>query len=93
MHLAQFVVAVLMTLLAAPNVFEQNCPVTTVEPADQRAHRDEAVQYLIAIKDKPMSTIRWATLERIEVAGATGAMRRGNHVKYGARGNRIPVSL
>ena len=28
---------------------------------------------------------------RMDVADATGAMRRGSHGKYGARGNRIPV--
>ena len=33
----------------------------------------------------------FAASKGIEVAGATGAMRRGNHGKYGARGNRIPV--
>jgi type II secretory pathway pseudopilin PulG len=49
MPLAQFVVAVLMTVVAAPNAVAQNCPVTNVEPADQRARRDDAVQYLIAI--------------------------------------------
>src|SRR5690349_2946938 len=27
----------------------------------------------------------------MDVAGATGAMRRGSHGKYGVRGNRIPV--
>ena len=49
MPLAHFVVAVLMILVAVPNAFAQNCPVTNVESADQRARRDDAVQYLIAI--------------------------------------------
>ena len=49
MPLAQFVVAVLMTVVAPPNAFAQNCPATNVQSADQRARRDDAVQYLIAI--------------------------------------------
>jgi hypothetical protein len=43
------VVAVLVTLVAAPNAFAQNCPVTNVDPVDQRVRRDDAVQYLNAI--------------------------------------------
>jgi hypothetical protein len=31
--------------------------------------------------------------QEMELTGATGAMRRGNHGKYGARGNRVPVCL
>jgi hypothetical protein len=46
---AQFMVAVLMTLVVTPNASAQDCLVTNVESADQRARRDDAVQYLIAI--------------------------------------------
>jgi hypothetical protein len=35
----------------------------------------------------------FAASKGIEVAGATGAMRRGKYGKYGASGNRIPVCL
>jgi hypothetical protein len=35
----------------------------------------------------------FAASKGIEVAGATGAMRRGKYGKYGGRGNRIPVCL
>ena len=49
MPLARFVVALLMTLMAAANAFAQNCPLSNVEAAAQRARRDDAVQYLIAI--------------------------------------------
>jgi hypothetical protein len=35
----------------------------------------------------------FAASKGIEVAGATGAMRRGKYGKCGARGNRIPVRL
>ena len=47
----QFVVAVavLLTLVVAPNAFAQNCPETNGQPVDQRARRDDAVQYLLAI--------------------------------------------
>ena len=46
---AQFMVAVLMTLVVPPNASAQDCLVTNVESVDQRARRDDAVQYLIAI--------------------------------------------
>jgi hypothetical protein len=36
-------------VFAAPNTSAQNCLVTNVEPADQRARRDNAVRYLVAI--------------------------------------------
>jgi hypothetical protein len=49
MPVAQFVVAVLVTLVPAPNAFARNCPVTNVDPLDQRVRRDDAFQYLIAI--------------------------------------------
>ncbi|MES1166904.1 MAG: hypothetical protein ABUL68_02785, partial [Pseudomonadota bacterium] len=42
-------------------------------------------------KQDPVHDLLCAASHRMEVAGATGAMRRGNYGKYGARGNRIPV--
>ena len=49
MALTQFVVAVLMTVVAAPNASAQDCLVTNVESPAQEARRDDAVQYLTAI--------------------------------------------